>query len=680
MVVGVRRSSSYRLLRSALVMLLTILAAASALWAGGGPRNVAVVININSAESREIGLYYQKARGIPDSNICCISCPTQEVVTGVVCETRIREPIRQFLQRPNVAGNIDYIVLTKGVPLSADYGRAASRGPYSVASILTAVDYPEIKDLFAFPYGPVALAKWTTNAPEIAWSHSLTFIDRDTSLPYHFYLVTRLDAYTVDQVKSMIYHAVHPAVDGTFVLDKVPNTGIYSSGDYQYANLRLGTPYASAYDHLVKKGFDIRFDPGTDFLSNLRGVMGYFSWAEHDSAQYTFAKYVSNIFVPGSVADTYSSYSGKTFTDPHTTDREPLIADLFANGLCGAGAYVSEPTINAATQPNFLFDRYTKGYNMAESFYAACCEGFWKTVIIGDPLMAPYATPPSVSISVRASTLSGVEDITANASDEAGVAKVVFCLDDTKLGEVLQPPFTMTVDTSDYAIGTHTIEAIAFENSAVGTQGSAKLPITIDNLISTVSSISDAVMYPGGQSVRIKSKVVTAGRGEIGDGFYIEEADRSSGIKVLSTEPVMRGDIVTVRGPIGGASGERAIVNPIIESRTPGGKVPRPLGMRLDNLGGAALGQFTLPVGRGFGARNTSLLVRVVGKVISSASGEFRISDSSTPVPVRVVCPAGAQPPVDVWVAVTGISIVEQSNSELRPSVRARDAADIQLL
>ncbi|MGB9620298.1 MAG: TIGR03790 family protein, partial [Armatimonadota bacterium] len=262
------------------------------------------------------GLYYKQMRGIPDCNICYINCPTQEVVSGQVCETKIREPIRQFLQRPEIADNIDYIVLTKGIPLSADYGRPSSLGPYSITSILTAVGHPEIQDVFAFPYGPVAAAKWTTSAPETAWSHSLTFIDKNTRQPYRFYLVTRLDAYTVDQVKSMIYRACHPAVDGIFALDKVPASGTYNTGEYKYANLRLGTPVASAYDFLVKRGFEIRFDPGTDFLSNQRGLMGYFSWSVHDFA-YTFDKYTSNVFVPGSIADSYWSYSGCTFNDPH---------------------------------------------------------------------------------------------------------------------------------------------------------------------------------------------------------------------------------------------------------------------------------------------------------------------------------------------------------------------------
>ena len=321
---------------------------------------------------------------------------------------------------------------------------------------------------------------------------------------------------------------------------------------------------------------------------------------------------------------------------------------------------------------------------MAESFYAGCCQGFWKTVIIGDPLMAPYASPPTVSISVTGTTLSEVEQITANASDEAGVGKVVFYLDNTKIGELYQAPFTLTIDTSYYPIGPHSIEAIAYENSAVGTQGSAKIEITIDNIVSTVSSIHDARMYPDGQCVRLETKVVTATTAEIGDGFYIEEADRASAIKVISNEPVARGDIVTVRGPVTTASGERVItvVDPQdVEIIRPGGQVPGPLMMRLCDLGGAAIGDFTSPVGRGCGARNTSLLVRVAGRVTSSGTGGFCVTDGSTPSPIKVVCPAGVQlPPVGTWVVVTGISTAEPGGVNLRASITVRNGQDIRIL
>ena len=52
----------------------------------------------------------------------------------------------------------------------------------------------------------------------------------------------------------------------------------------------------------------------------------------------------------------------------------------------------------------------------------------------------------------------------------------------------------------------------------------------------------------------LNGKIVTFA----GDGFfYIEEPDRASGIKVISSQPVAVGDIVDIGGTISGAGGER---------------------------------------------------------------------------------------------------------------------------
>jgi photosystem II stability/assembly factor-like uncharacterized protein len=70
-------------------------------------------------------------------------------------------------------------------------------------------------------------------------------------------------------------------------------------------------------------------------------------------------------------------------------------------------------------------------------------------------------------------------------------------------------------------------------------------------------SIRAAKAYPDGQLVRIGAATVTA----VYDGrFYIEDDDRTAGIAVVSSEPVMEGDNLTVTGVLRVADGERHIV------------------------------------------------------------------------------------------------------------------------
>ena len=68
------------------------------------------------------------------------------------------------------------------------------------------------------------------------------------------------------------------------------------------------------------------------------------------------------------------------------------MADLIDAGLTGAKAYSDEPFLIAIASPTILFDRYSRGWTMAESFYAASRFVGWEDIVIGDPLAAPYST------------------------------------------------------------------------------------------------------------------------------------------------------------------------------------------------------------------------------------------------------------------------------------------------
>ena len=115
--------------------------------------------------------------------------------------------------------------------------------------------------------------------------------------------------------------------------------------------------------------------------------MGYASWGSNDSA-FDNEKYKGIKFLPGALCETFVSTSGRTFRP--TTGGQSLIADLVASGVTGVKGYVSEPYTFALAKPNILFDRYTSGRNLAESFYAASMVLKWKDIVIGDPLCSPY--------------------------------------------------------------------------------------------------------------------------------------------------------------------------------------------------------------------------------------------------------------------------------------------------
>lgn len=97
------------------------------------------------------------------------------------------------------------------------------------------------------------------------------------------------------------------------------------------------------------------------------------------------------------------------------------------------------------------------------------------------------------------------------------------------------------------------------------------------------------------------------------DGFWIEQPDRSAGMKILSTKPVAEGDLLIVTGHVTTASGDKVIADPaftICKNVTP----LKPMG--LSNR--AAFSNIAQGV-----------LVRVWGKRRAAVSGSFVVDDGS---------------------------------------------------
>ena len=94
----------------------------------------------------------------------------------------------------------------------------------------------------------------------------------------------------------------------------------------------------------------------------------------------------------GAFCETAVSTSARTFLP--TKGDQSLIVDLIAQGATGAKGYTDEPLLQAVASPSILFDRYTKGWTLAESYYAASRLVSWQDVVIGDPLCRSYPVIP----------------------------------------------------------------------------------------------------------------------------------------------------------------------------------------------------------------------------------------------------------------------------------------------
>jgi PKD repeat protein len=200
-----------------------------------------------------------------------------------------------------------------------------------------------------------------------------------------------LTGYDWDDVKGIIDRANDTIGNrGKFVLDVDPTKG-YSTGGYGVGNLWL----RNARDILVPRGEEVFFDETRWYVTHQEDVIGYSSWGSNDANDTDRAK-PHNTWVNGSIAETFVSTGGRTFTYPPRYGQS-MIADIIAENVTGVKGYVYEPYLSAIAHPDTLFERYTAGFNLAESYRMASVYLGWMGVVVGDPKCAPYRDIPDLA-------------------------------------------------------------------------------------------------------------------------------------------------------------------------------------------------------------------------------------------------------------------------------------------
>jgi uncharacterized protein (TIGR03790 family) len=350
--------------------------------------DVLVVINSNSAVSEQVGTYFASSRNIPAVNIVRVDVPTDEEIDDATFSS-LRSQIETYLTSNNLVDKINYIVTTKGVPLKVNRGNtfSTSSPSSSVESELTMI-----------------LGSYSTSigGNGIVYSPYYYQTAHFSRAAYGIYLVTRLDGYSFDEIKGLIDrggpNTPFSKNDAKFVLDEDPDWNSQLPG--------LNTSMASAQTILASRGLSTVLDQSPMYLTDQSSVIGYTSWGSNDhyADQYTQYAKPHNTWAPGAIAETYVSTDGRTFTSPPSYGQS-LVADLVEEGLTGVKGYVYEPYSFAMAAVSVLFDRYTNGYNLAESYYMSSRSLSWMDEVIGDPKTTVYATQAPLPIELSTLTV-----------------------------------------------------------------------------------------------------------------------------------------------------------------------------------------------------------------------------------------------------------------------------------
>ena len=366
------------------VFIIPVLAAPSA--RAQSAENVAVVINESSDESRRIGEYYAKTRALPPSNVLRIQTAISDSIERVEFVRTIERPLSVAIRRGGLQDRLLYLVLTKGVPLRIS-------GTTGITGTAASVD-SELTLLYRRLVGIPVAADGRIENPYYLGPGRIGEARRFTHREHDIYLVTRIDAFTVDQALALIDRAQAPATEGRIVLDQ--RGDIAGPGDQwmALAAKRLSGQGSNARVRLEMTTKPARGEPG---------VLGYYSWGASDPENQV--RTIGMRFAPGAIAANLASFDARTFRQPPDDWRptaapdksawfegsaDALIGDLIRDGVTGVSGQVGEAYAFGAVRPEILFPAYLAGFNLAEAFYLATPVLSWQTIVIGDPLCAPF--------------------------------------------------------------------------------------------------------------------------------------------------------------------------------------------------------------------------------------------------------------------------------------------------
>lgn len=356
--------------------------------------NVLIVTNTNSQDSIDISNAFMLSRNVTKQVNITVS--TSESVSFSTFNTSIRQPIETYLNTNGIT-SIDYIVLTKGIPI-----RYNADSNCRVSSIDSALTIILSKYNSSICVGTSTFAGRTVNP-------MFNNISKANKTYYDIYIVTRLDGYTKEDVIKLFNNtnnSVNVTSGGSrYLLDSQPS----KTGGYATWNNRLYTAQLYLNTSINISGI---FDNTTTFKNNTNNLTIYYSWGSNDggvastsnSSQWNFT------FKYGSIADTAVSTSGRSFLNT-TTYGQSLIADLIKMNVTFVKGYTNEPYLSAISYPEVVSNRYYTNYTVAESMYMGSKYINWMDVYIGDPKV--------INIDLKMSPITnGTEDINSTCASD----------------------------------------------------------------------------------------------------------------------------------------------------------------------------------------------------------------------------------------------------------------------
>ena len=478
-------------------MILALLATLAS--AGLGPDDVIVLYNGDDAASETTAAYYADARDIADDHLCPVSGidPATTEIDFATFDAAIREPFEACRDALSSPDDIDAIVIVRGLPyrvtlpeyvasLSAtlQVGRAVRvrdeaeaaglaqlkdgnyLGSQQNPTYLFGEDYPG--DTTA-SYGPSSLymtspriVRGVVRGPfeRVTGEERIVADLTRTDFDYtdELYIVSRLDGFDHGDARDVVDRSVD--ADGSF-----PEADFLCMHGADGARGVRDAECEHALRMIEAAGGNTEWVDTFDGELSGREVIAYWTGAANLRGAIDGVTYA-----PGAVADNLTSFGAvpRNFFCDETgelcpeNESQTSMARFIRAGASATQGTVAEPLNAFFPNAGFLI-LYERGYTLGEAWLYNLRFLRWVNTTIGDPLMAPFAERPLVTVPDE---VPANEPLSPGATHPDGVARLAVWVDGVKVFDDADPGLPGLVPEAWGAVEGDTVEVLAVATSA----------------------------------------------------------------------------------------------------------------------------------------------------------------------------------------------------------------------
>jgi len=498
------------------VVLIAVFCWPTIVLAGGGPENVFLVVNPQSASSLCIANHYVQLRQIPPSNLFHLPWNVKAQTTDIdTFRQKILVPILKEIQNRRLSDQIDYVIYSSdfpwGIVLKQDINKfVEAMKPPKTAPRENGDDASPLKK-------PAVEPKWPKQLTGTGSLNGLTYLWQPVAAAHPAYCQLQSNHYmhpagssrgvppsagfrgdrfygsrgevvvghgrryflsTMLGVTSGRGNSIAEVID--YLQRSAKADGTHPKGTIYFVqnkNIRSKVRdklFPTAISELKKLGVAAEILEGTVPLrkNDVQGVVmgtASFSWKTSGST-----------ILPGAICEHFTSFAGVMRQKAGQT---PL-AEFLRYGAAGASGTVTEPYAIAEKFPSSMIQvHYARGCSLAEAFYQSV-HGPYQLLIVGDPLCRPWADIPQVAAEgiEPGEVLHGDVHLkpTATFADGAATDHFELFVDGQRVTRC-NPHGTLSLNTKRLADGYHQLRVVAVGPPPIESQGRKILSVKVSN-------------------------------------------------------------------------------------------------------------------------------------------------------------------------------------------------------